>query len=453
MVRYKNNHRSLLTAFLAFIREQNLIEEGETTLLAVSGGVDSVAMSALFYEVKLSFALAHCHFGLRGTSSDQDAVFVRKLAQQYGVKFYTRSFNTLAYARSKKLSIQMAARALRYQWLEELRTDYRLHKIATAHHVNDSFETLLINLTKGTGIAGLRGIAPRQGKVIRPLLFADKASLIAYVQGKQLAWQEDGSNAQNHYIRNCIRNQVIPVLKTINPNLIATSRLAMARLGQIEAIFQEHVSVIRQQILRQDGEKYYVNIQHVRDMPWAAVVLEALLKPFGFHFAQLSRLLNPQTQCGKMIASAHYQLYVDRSKWIIIPYIHHPSPCYTIATSATQTLEIQHGILKMQATPSARYTLLPDARIAALDLAKLSFPLTVRRWQPGDFFYPLGMQQRKKLSDFLVDCKVPRPNKEAIYVMLSGAEVVWVMGYRITDRFKITHTTQMVYEARLILRE
>ena len=449
-MRYKHDHTSLLGAFLAFIREQLLIEKGETTLLAVSGGVDSVVMSALFYQAQLPFALAHCHFGLRGAASDQDEAFVHQLAQQYGVKLYTQSFDTLAYAQKNALSIQMAARELRYQWFEELCVKHLGDKIATAHHGNDNLETLLLNLTRGTGLAGLHGILPRQGRVIRPLLFADKARLLHYARAEQLAWQEDASNAQNSYARNFIRNKVVPLLQQINPNLTATSRLTMERLGQVEAVFQEQVVAMRQQILHRHGAQYYLAIQQIQDKPWAPVVLAALLKPFGFSFVQLSGILRCNPQPGKMVASTHYQLYVDRSAWIITPHTQRSQCSYTIATAASQVLATQDYRLQMRVIPRVQYTLIADGSVAALDLALLRFPLTIRKWQRGDFFYPLGMQQRKKLSDFLVDCKAPRPLKERIHVMLAGGELVWVMGYRIDDRFKITHTTKTVYEARLI---
>ncbi|MEM7383130.1 MAG: tRNA lysidine(34) synthetase TilS [Bacteroidota bacterium] len=447
---YKNDGTSLLAAFRAFIREQRLLAQGETTLLAVSGGVDSVVMSSLFYQAKLPFAIAHCHFGLRGAASDQDAAFVRQLAQQYGAKLYEQSFDTLAYAHKKKLSLQMAARELRYQWLEELCVQHAIDKVATAHHSNDSLETLLLNLTRGTGIAGLHGILPRQGRVIRPLIFADKAQLLRYAQVAQLAWREDASNVQDSYARNFVRNKVIPLLQALNPSLTATSRLTVERLGQVEAFFQEYTGAVRQQILQQHGAQYYLVIQQLQDKPWAPVVLAALLEPFGFGFAQLRDLLRCSPQPGKWIASPNYQLYVDRSRWIITPHVLRSQCSYTIAAAADQVLVTRDHRLRLRVIPRAQYTIIPDGDVAALDLALLRFPLTIRKWQPGDYFYPLGMRQRKKLSDFLVDCKVPMPLKGDIYVMLSGDELVWVMGYRIDGRFSITTNTQMVYEARLM---
>lgn len=448
-MRYKDNNISLLAAFLAFIHEQGLIQKGETTLLAVSGGVDSVVMSMLFYQAKLRFALAHCNFRLRGIDSDQDEAFVHQLAQQYGVKLYTQSFDTLAYAHRNGLSTQMAARKLRYQWFEELCAKHYLNKIATAHHGNDSMETLLLNLTRGTGIAGLRGMLPRQGRLIRPLLFADKAMLLQYAQTEKLAWRADSSNLQNSYARNFVRNKVIPLLKKVNPKLEVTSRLTMERLGQIEAVFNEHVAAIRKQILHQRGESYHIAIQAIKDKFWAPAVVWELLKPFGFHFLQLKGLFRHNSQSGKRLDSPSYQLYVDRSEWIITPRNRPSQTTHTITNASIRTLETQDYRLQMTVIPRAQYTLIPDSRVAALDLARLTFPLVIRKWQPGDFFYPLGMQTCKKLSDFLVDLKVALPLKDSVYVLVAGNEIVWVMGHRIDDRFKITNTTRAVYEAQL----
>ncbi|MCG8453396.1 MAG: tRNA lysidine(34) synthetase TilS, partial [Spirochaetales bacterium] len=281
------------------------------------------------------------------------------------------------------------------------------------------------------------------------LLFADKAMLLQYAQTEKLAWREDESNTQNSYSRNLIRNKVMPLLKTINPNLEATGRLTMERLGQVEAVFNEHLAAIRKQILHQRGGNYYIAIQAVRDKTWAPVVVWGLLKPFGFNFLQLKGLLSHNSQSGKMLYSPSYQLYVDRSEWIITPRTRSSQTIHTITTSSTKTLETQDYRLQMTVIPRAQYTLIPDSRVAALDLARLTFPLTIRKWQPGDFFYPLGMQARKKLSDFLVDLKVPMPLKERVYVVVAGGEIVWVIGYRIDDRFKITDTTRAVYEAQL----
>ncbi len=441
----------MLKAFLAFVYEKKLlpIPTQGLTLLAVSGGVDSVVMSHLFHKAGLSFAMVHCNFRLRGSASYQDEVLVQTLAQHYGVACYIQSFDVLAYAREKHLSIQMAARELRYSWFQELCEKHGFEKVATAHHWNDSLETVLLNLTKGTGIAGLHGILPAQGRYIRPLLFADKNMLLAYAQSQKLAWREDSSNRQDHYQRNLIRNKVVPLLKTINPNLEATFGLTVERLSQVEALLEEHAATLRQHILRQQGEEYYVAIHTVQGKAWAPVVVLELLKPFGFKFLQLKKLLSRAYPSGTMIQSTSHRLYVDRAQWIITPRTEQSPKSYIIDTT-TKSLTLPYSTLQCTHVPRSQYKLVTDKAVAALDQALLKFPLVVRNWQQGDFFYPLGMQQRKKLSDFLIDTKVPMPMKARVLVVTSGGALVWVVGHRVDDRFKVTDNTQQVYALRLI---
>ncbi len=443
---YPDHHTDLYQAFKSFVHQHQLIEENQTTLLAVSGGVDSVVMSELFYRAKYSFAIAHCNFGLRGQASLQDEAFV----QRYQVNCYTHTFDTLDYAQQHGLSIQMAARQLRYQWFEELCDRFYLAKIATAHHQDDILETLLFNLTKGTGIAGLHGILPQKGKLIRPLLFADKNSLMQYAQVEKLAWREDATNAEDTYARNLLRNQVIPVLKVINPNLTQTNQLTVERLSQVDAFFQEKLAILRQELLVTNGQAQELVLGPIQDKPWAPVVIWELLKPFGFNFIQVRNLLVSQPPSGRKVYSTHYELYIDRGKWILTPHTQCEEAVYTIADPGINTLDTPTYSLQMSQVPQISYQLMTDKQVAALDLASLQFPLTIRKWQPGDFFYPLGMNQPKKVSDFLVDLKVPRPYKEQVHVLISNQQIVWIIGYRIDNRFKLKPTTQTVYEMRLL---
>lgn len=447
---YKDTHTSLLADFLAFINEQQLLKKGGTTLLAVSGGLDSVVMSHLFHHANLRFAIAHCNFNLRETASLQDQQFVLQLAKSYKVACYTQTFDTLAYAKQHGLSIQMAARKLRYQWFEVLCNKQQLDQIATAHHSQDSLETLLLNLTKGTGIAGLHGILPRKGRLIRPLLFADKSRLLHYAQCKQLAWREDASNADDTYARNLLRNQVMPLLRLINPNLEATSKLTIERLHQVEMLFQEQLAGIQPKVINKKKPVYEVLPASIQDKPWAPVVIWELLKPFGFNFPQIKGLLSHKPQSGKKIAAPQYQLYVDRQQWLIMPHIQPTKDSYLIPDNTLKTLVTKAYTLKTTIIARTAYRLVLDKQVAALDLACLAFPLHIRKWQQGDFFYPLGMQQRKKLSDFLVDLKVPIPYKAHIDVLVSGNKIAWVIGYRLDDRFKLTAATQQVYEICLL---
>jgi tRNA(Ile)-lysidine synthase len=438
----------MLQAFLSFILKKKLLPQNGPTLLAVSGGVDSVVMSTLFYQAELSFAMAHCNFGLRGVASDQDESWVRALAKQYSVDFYTHSFDVPTYARLQGISTQMAARTLRYAWFRTLCVDHGFAKVATAHHVNDSLETVLMHLTKGTGIAGLHGIVPAQGRYIRPLLFAKKVEILQYARTRGLDWREDSSNRQDNYQRNLIRHQVIPWLQKLNPNLETTFGLTLERLTQVEAVFNERVESVCQQICRYQDSNYYVAIHAIRDQPWAPVVVWELLKSFGFSFTQINNLFARKHPSGTMVASTSHRLYIDRGHWIVTPYAASNSQCYTI-NFTTKDLAVPPHQLQCTHIPRAQYAIMANEEVAALDRSLLRFPLVVRKWQPGDVFYPLGMQQRKKLSDFLIDNKVPVPLKAQVWVVTSSNQIVWVIGHRIDDRFKVTASTQQVYEIRL----
>ena len=438
----------MLESFLSFILQKQLLPQRGPTLLAVSGGVDSVVMSALFHQANLSFAMAHCNFGLRGAVSDQDEAWVRALAQRYGVAFYAQTFDVTTYTREQGVSIQMAARTLRYTWFNKLCIQHNFEKVATAHHINDSLETALLHLTKGTGIAGLRGILPVQGKYIRPLLFTNKAEILRYAQAEGLGWREDSSNHQDNYQRNLIRNQVVPWLKKINPSFETTFKKTLERLVQVEAVFNEQVDTLCQQIGCHQGTDYYVAIHAIQDKPWGPVVAWELLKSFGFNFVQVSDLLTHKDTSGTMIETASHRLYVDRGRWIVTPRTESRSQSYVI-DATTKYLAAPPYELQCTHIPRSQYTIVANKAVAALDWASLKFPLLVRKWKPGDAFYPLGMQKRKKMSDFLIDNKVPVPSKKQVLVVTSNSQIVWVLGHRIDDRFKVTARTQQVYEIRL----
>jgi tRNA(Ile)-lysidine synthase len=450
-VTYKYKYIHLRDRFLSFIKEHQLIQQGENILLAVSGGVDSVAMSHLFYEAKLNFTIAHCNFCLRGKDSDADEVFVEALAQQYGVNFYTKHFDTQAYAQYHQISIQMAARALRYNWFNELCKTYQLDKLATAHHATDAVETVLFNLTKGTGIAGLHGILPKQGNLIRPLLFCSKEDLLQYAKLHQLSWREDISNTKDEYARNLIRNKVLPTLKLVNPKLEATTLTTTERINQVELFFNEQLVNLRDDILYEKDNIYHLNLEKIKNKPWAAVVLWELLKPFGFNFLQIKDLLHPSVQSGKSIYSDAYQVYVDRNMWMVSNRNPSLIPTAHTITSEIRNITLPTYKLQIQIITKESYQIVADNQVAGIDLAKLKFPLFIRKWQVGDSFHPLGMQKRKKLSDFLIDLKVPILHKQKVFVLTSENEIVWVIGYRLDDRFKISESTEQIYEITLLL--
>eukprot|EP01132_Coremiostelium_polycephalum_P000146 gene146-198_t len=445
----KDTHINLTKRFVAFIKEHTLLHSEDHVLLAVSGGIDSVVMTHLFYEAGLRFSLAHGNFGLRGQESDEDERFVQHLAQQYQVACFTTRFDTKDYATTHKISTQMAARELRYEWFKKLCYQHAFSKIATAHHANDCLETVLFNLTKGTGITGLHGILPKSELIIRPLLFAPKALVRKYAQEKNLLWREDSSNQQDHYARNLIRNQVVPTLQQLNPNLITTHYMTLERLVQVEAFFQEQLDIFRNTLSYQEDGLFHFAVDTIRDKIWAPVVLWELLKPFGFNFIQIKSLLHASEPSGKCIYAKNYQLATDRTTWILTGREQPAFSTQTIPDPHTPNIPFLAHRLQLQSVPKSLYPIIPHPQVAALDVERLQFPLLVRPWERGDYFYPLGMKQKKKISDFLIDQKVPRALKDQVHVLVSQGQIAWVIGYRIDERFKITSTTKQVYELKV----
>ncbi|PLK43383.1 tRNA lysidine(34) synthetase TilS [Emticicia sp. TH156] len=436
----------MLHAFLTYINSQSLFEPTDKVLLAVSGGKDSVVLFDLFLEAKFNFAVAHCNFRLRGEDSDKDASFVKQLCKQKNVPYYTVAFDTRAFAKTNKLSIEMAARQLRYEWFEQIRLQTGSQYIATAHHLNDSIETILLNLTKGTGIAGLRGIQAKKQCLIRPLLFASRADIEQYVSGKDLKWREDSSNASNDYQRNLLRNEVVPLLKQINPNLEQTFARNIERLQALEGIFLGSLNAFRKAIISIQGASTLLNISAIQTQQSAAYLLEELLKEFGFNYFQSKEIyLALGKPSGKTFYSDTHTLVKDRKYLIINPkenkdfeevLIEEDTPIINYhgrhLKISKATIEDWRAYLASDKSPDELW----------VDADKLTFPLSIRPWQEGDRFIPLGMKGQKKVSDFLVDKKVSLPQKKTTLVLTSGSQIVWLVGHRPDDRFKITPATQ-----------
>lgn len=434
----------MLKNFLTYINEKNLFQPEEKILLAVSGGMDSVVMLHLFAKAKFNFAVAHCNFGLRGEESDADEQFVKKVAKKYKVPFFSEQFDTVAFAEREKISIQMAARVLRYEWFENICRTQGFAYIATAHHLNDTLETVLFNLTKGTGIAGLHGIQPKTGKTIRPLLFAEREDIYEYVVESQLAWREDSSNQSSHYHRNLIRNEVIPLLKTINPNLENTIESTVERVLAVEKILLAELERVRKAVLREEDGIVYIDFMQFQTETEPMIKLHELLKPFHFTYSQVRDICQSLTaESGRQFDSPSHRLVKDRTAFVLTPK---GLQTYIPATIDADQEEFANEIvsLKIQKVPVSGFKIPGSPIIAALDLGLLKFPLKIRLWKPGDKFCPLGMSQKKKLSDFLIDEKVPVNIKERTYVLISGDSIVWVVGMRIDDRFKITHKTEQI---------
>ena len=455
----------MLHGFLTYINEQKLFEPAEKILLAVSGGKDSVAMLDLFCRAKLSFAVAHCNFQLRGKDADEDQIFVKNLCQDKKTDFYTKTFDTKTFAKNHKISIEMAARTLRYEWFEELRKTLDFDYIATAHHLNDSIETVLLNLTKGTGIAGLKGISAKKERIIRPILFASRSQIDSYMADNQLVWREDSSNASDDFQRNLIRNQVVPLLKKINPNLDETFARNLERFQALEADFRKNLDNFRTTVVREEAGVFYLKIAHIKYWQSASYYLEELLKEFGFNYFQSKEIFHSLGGIsGKMFHSATHTLLKDRLELVITT-----SPPTRVAVGSELSLEYfinKDDVLSGRANLSFLDKKLSFSIIEMKDFGenfdrsnnvfyadfdKMKFPLALRPWQEGDWIIPLGMKGKKKISDFLIDKKISMNLKKTIFLLTSQDAVLWVVGQRSDERCKITETTQRVLKIEIIL--
>lgn len=424
------------TRFLAYLKTLGLTQS-DRILLAVSGGLDSMVMLHLFATTQFTVAVAHANFQLRGNESESDEIFVKEKSQQYGIPFFSTRFDTNNYAITHKLSIQMAARQLRYSWFDQiLATGYSA--VATAHHLNDSLETVLLNLTRGSGLEGMAGILPKSDSRIRPLLFATRFELEQYAAENSICWREDFSNQTDDYQRNFIRHKVVPLLKEVNPALEETFLETSKRWQQEIAILRQEFSQWKAKYTRFDGDVILISKSGLEDA-FAQAHIWQVLRPHGFSYTQCANALEAMHgQPGKYFISPTHQLTIDRVELLLTRLPGEDRPVQIEETTQEvvlggRTLTLDRDVLAKPAETNNRIV---------IDAAKIKFPLTWRKWQPGDSFYPLGLRGRKKISDFLVDNKVPRALKEEVTVLECHGDIVWLVGMRLDDRYKLTQSTR-----------
>jgi tRNA(Ile)-lysidine synthase len=462
----------LLQAFRDFIAKERLFSAGDRLLLAVSGGLDSVVLCELMHRLRLrqasdgrgtapDFSIAHCNFQLRGAESERDEAFVGQLGKRYGVRVYTERFDTEIYAASKKVSIQVAARELRYRWFEEIVDSWAQPAalIITAHHLDDNIETLLMNFFKGTGIAGLRAMLPRQGRIVRPLLFATRAMLQQYAVDQGLEWVEDSSNLSDKYTRNFFRHQVIPLVQQAYPAVLHNLADNINRFREIEWIYRQSIEQQKKKLLEYKGNEVHIPVLKLqRSAPLTTLVYE-IMAPFGFSAQQTPEVIGLlDSPSGKYVHSATHRILRHR-KWLIIS-LRDTMESVTIVVEPGDTevvyeqgrlrlkelssSDVPDEILSPSPTVAASRGRTPASPIAWLDAADIEFPLLLRKWRPGDYFYPLGMRKKKKLARFFIDNKLSLTEKEKIWVVEMNKKIIWIVGLRIDDRYRITTATRQV---------
>jgi tRNA(Ile)-lysidine synthase len=441
------------SALVRFIKTTAIFSPEDTVLLAVSGGIDSVVMVNLFSQAKLKFGIAHCNFMLRGDESNQDEQFVRQLALQSGVPYYTRQFQTEEYAQQKGISIQMAARELRYDWFEQVRKEEGFNFVATAHHLDDQAETFLINLLRGTGIAGLHGIPVRNNFVVRPLMFAYRKEIVAYAGKNKITFRVDGSNSELKYLRNKIRHELLPVMCRINPDFAVSIHETIRRIHDFETIGNTLFESWKRTIMKVKGEEHIVDLPSLRSQVPTELYAWMLLSPYGFSETQVSNLVVCLSkEDHKVFLSPTHKLVKERKTLVITEHKKETitKPVRIDSIHRTKRLKEPVPIVFQRVYETAGYLIPANEDIASLDADKVVFPLVLRKWKSGDAFYPLGMKKRKKLSDFFIDRKLSLREKEQVWLLCSDGKIAWVIGHRIDHRFRITSSTKEILRITLL---
>ncbi len=411
--------------------------KGKKLLIACSGGLDSVVLTHLIKNLNFEIALAHCNFSLRGKESDGDEMFVIGLAKNLGISVFAETFDTKGFAEEHKISTQMAARDLRYTWFSEILKDFKFDYLLTAHHLDDDLETFFINLSRGTGLNGLIGIPKKNNKIIRPLLNFSREEILQYAEENSLKWREDSSNKKTDYLRNKLRLKVLPQFKMANESVLKNFQKTQQNLQASQNLIEDYMSLVYNLIVSEATDSYKINIQKLKELPHTEALLYELLNGFGFtEWEDVSNLLEAQT--GKQVFSKTHRLLKNREELLLTEI----DP----ETINDEFLVSEGGInspIKLKIEPS-KYIGETEKNLIYVDYTKLNFPLKLRKWEDGDSFQPFGMKGKKKLSKFFKDEKIPLNEKEKIWLLLNGEKIVWVIGYRMDDRFKVTENTKRI---------
>ena len=433
----------MLDQFQLYINRYNLIAEGDKLISALSGGIDSMVLADLLQKAKVQFVAAHCNFHLRGAESDGDDWFVRKFAEKRGIQCFVKHFETEKYAAKHGISIEMAARELRYAWFEQLRRQLGYDKIAVAHHADDQAETFFINLLRGAGIRGLKGMQPQNGVVIRPLLWASREQIRRYAAENHIVWREDHTNAESVYLRNKIRNQLLPVFDELQPNARQGLYKSLEHLSSENELYRELLKEKFGQIVEENdgcqiiGKQYFVNNFQL---------LFEWLRNYDFNTDQCRFIFDAiGTGIGNQYCSPTHQLIIGRDNLQLVEIKNNTSEEIQIEIGEEEVLSPIHLCFsKFEKTDD--FVIDKSSEVAQLDIDTIRFPLTLRHWQRGDRFHPLGMKGSKLLSDFFVDQKFTEVQKRNVWLLVSAdADILWVVGYRVDDRFKVTSETKSVF--------
>ncbi|TMI93583.1 MAG: tRNA lysidine(34) synthetase TilS [Bacteroidetes bacterium] len=453
---------NLLQRYQEFIKKEHLFSPKDKLLLAVSGGVDSVVLCELCKQAAYDFIIAHCNFQLRGEESERDEKFVRQLGEKYKVEIKVKKFETEKFAQENKMSIQEAARVLRYEWFGVLvdssefgvgkyEHDSRLPTfLLTAHHGDDNIETLLMNFFRGTGLHGLTGI-PISGPstalayIKRPLLPFSKKELIVFAKENKLQFVEDSSNLSSKYTRNFFRNEIIPAISKVYPQVNENLIENINRFKEIEKLYKLSISDIKKKLVKEKGSEWHIPVKQLMGYNNRALIYE-IISDFGFTEKQIDEVLKlAESDSGKYLDSPtlNYRLIKHRH-WFIISLINSVDSRMIIIEEKDKTAQFEEGVVEIEKLQTTNYKPQTSNDIACLDSKEINFPLILRKWKTGDYFYPLGMKKKKKLSRFFIDQKLSKTEKEKVWVVEMDKKIIWVVGKRIDERFKVTDKTKNV---------
>jgi len=440
----------MLTKVQNYIIQHKLLTPNARVIVGVSGGADSVVLLHILLSLGYDCVIAHCNFHLRMEESKRDEEFVRNLSKSLHLPFYCIDFETTKYAKEQHKSIEMAARDLRYEWFYQLIEKLDAQAIAVAHHADDSIETMLMNLVRGTGLRGMTGIQARNEKVIRPLLCCTREEIETYIIRHDLENITDSTNATLDYQRNKFRNVVIPLLEEINPSVRQTLYSSLERFEGTLAIYDQAIANIRDKVLRVEDALIKLNIEELKKQVDLPTVLYELLQPYGFGKAVIEQInIHIGGESGKLFYSDTHRLLKDREYLIISKNEQSSNEEYFIFDNQTE-ISIPFNLKITKIKLGSDFHVSKEKKCIHVDASKLSFPLRLRHWSDGDSFFPFGMNKRKKISDFFIDNKLTIIEKEQSWLLLSGDEIVWVVGQRVDNRYRVTDETKDVYQFSIL---
>lgn len=442
-----------------YIQQNNLANSGTPILIACSGGVDSMVLCNVLLKLNYKISIAHCNFQLRENESDEDELFVTAFAKQNNIPFYVIKFDTKAFKNNKNISTQMAARTLRYEWFEKIRKENNYHRIATAHHLDDQIETILLNFTKGTGIKGLTAMQPKNGYIIRPFLEISKQQIVQYATENNITYREDSSNTTDDYQRNLIRHQIIPQLQKINPSMYATTIDFIDRMNAYELLVNNQIDVIKKKCYSEKNEIIEIKLGYIKVHKAGKTILFHLIKEFGFNSAQTFEI-SKNFEClnsGKLFFSETHRIIIDRKSLFIVPK-NIERENYLMIDKIPNQIIFNNYKIQCSIVPIQELNIKTSKRYAYFDIDKIEFPLMIRYAKEGDYFYPFGLSKpktagkvgKKKLSKYFKDEKFSLLEKENTAVLFSGEKLIWLLNHRIDDRFKVTLKTKNVLKMLII---